>query len=216
MYIFTSPWTGFTLEDFDRRHSNTDEMISIFLQCLEALADLHSRNMMHRNIQPKNILISATYKQIRCYVTGLGQVRESCFGGQKDTWDPTWHTSNDNYLAPEVLTLKYGRGPKLNGDMSRYGATLDNFSLGVTLIEAFSGLAAIKIDEDGWTEARMKLLEKRLHRVSKGKSSLKQMTTSMEELIVLREFGEEDNRWTSMEILDDYYEKGYVPNQMDE
>lgn len=120
------------------------EVVNIGIQAAEALAEAHSRGVIHRDIKPQNVMI-----------TPRGQVKILDFGLAKQTVTERAVDSEvqtDTRLTEDgqiVGTVGYMSPEQLRG--YEMDARSDIFSLGVTLYEcatgaaAFSGNSAIEI-----------------------------------------------------------------------
>ena len=96
----------------------------IFRQTFEALAYLHSQNIIHRDIKPSNILISASPEY---------HVRLADFG---TSWHPTLSPIDEppSHKILEVGTTCY-RAPETLFGNHAYDTSLDIWSAGVMLVE---------------------------------------------------------------------------------
>src|SRR6266576_2972523 len=120
------------------------EVVNIGIQAAEALAEAHSRGVIHRDIKPQNVMI-----------TPRGQVKILDFGLAKQTLN---ERSVDSEAMTETRLTEDGQIVGTVGYMSpeqlrgyEIDARSDLFSLGVTLYEcatgapAFTGNSAIEI-----------------------------------------------------------------------
>ena len=120
------------------------EVVNIGIQAAEALAEAHSRGVIHRDIKPQNVMI-----------TPRGQVKILDFGLAKQTLN---ERSIDSQAKTETRLTEDGQIVGTVGYMSpeqlrgyEIDARSDLFSLGVTLYEcatgapAFTGNSAIEI-----------------------------------------------------------------------
>jgi serine/threonine protein kinase len=105
---------GYNLTEIIDQKLNEKQIIKIFIQILEGLKYLHSKNCIHRNIQPRNIRLSQN-GQIK--IIGFDLVR-------------LIKNSNDllktfagfpPYIAPEIVKQE------------KYGNKVDIWSLGVSI-----------------------------------------------------------------------------------
>lgn len=96
-----------------------ERLQSIMRQCLEALAFIHKRKLIHCDIKPENIVIRS-YSRCEIKIIDFGS---SCF----DTDHLTSYIQSRSYRAPEV-TLGVP-----------YSFKIDVWSLGCVLAELFTG-----------------------------------------------------------------------------
>lgn len=72
-----------------------EAIMSIFVQILQGLKDIHSKNLIHRDIKPQNIMIFNN-----------GVVKISDFGITNFAKDSITKIGDPRYVAPEVLKGK--------------------------------------------------------------------------------------------------------------
>jgi eukaryotic-like serine/threonine-protein kinase len=100
-------------------HERRTEQVSLLVQMLRALAYLHRRGILHRDLKPRNILVSEA--QVKVLDFGLSSLRgqaSNAFGSTAGTLA---------YMAPEVLL---GEDPTEAADL---------YAVGVVAYEMFSG-----------------------------------------------------------------------------
>lgn len=110
-----------------------DETIKIMLNVAEGLRYLHSRDIVHRDIKSRNILLDS---KLKAKIADLGQAKELC---GRENFSSTYATPVPGtivYMAPETFPVI--RGYQILGDVD-YGAELDIFSFGVVLLELIIG-----------------------------------------------------------------------------
>ena len=121
------------------------EVVNIGIQAAEALAEAHSRGVIHRDIKPQNVMI-----------TPRGQVKILDFGLARQILSPPRSADSDAQTETRLTedgqivgTVGYMSPEQLRG--YEMDARSDLFSLGVTLYEcatgspAFTGNSAIEI-----------------------------------------------------------------------
>ena len=111
------------------------DVVAIGIQAAEALAEAHSRGIVHRDIKPQNIIITSR-GQLKVLDFGLAKVAEHVPAGGPDaaTWAPLTEAGSmvgtPGFMSPEQLQGK------------AIDARSDIFSLGVTLYECATGKSA--------------------------------------------------------------------------
>ena len=94
-------------------------------QLVEALAILHSGDLVHRDLKPENILLTSTYAGLRLGDFGLIKP----LGDHDRTYTVC---GTPEYMAPEVIV---GQG---------YGRSVDYWALGMVIYELVTGETAFK------------------------------------------------------------------------
>jgi serine/threonine protein kinase/tetratricopeptide (TPR) repeat protein len=123
---------GETLCDLIRaRRPEPSEVLALAKQIVSALADAHAHGIIHRDIKPKNIM-----------VTPGGQVKVLDFGLAKLIQQKKSHDGEDSvsHLSQKGIvpgTVAYMSPEQLRGERLDYRS--DIFSLGTVLYELFSG-----------------------------------------------------------------------------
>ena len=116
---------GDTLEDYVRNHEpSKNQAKSIALQLCDAVEFLHSHQVIHRDLKPLNVMISAVGEQVKLLDFGLSDA--SRFTSFKQP------AGTPGYVAPELLT------GESNGDVRS-----DIYSLGVMLKKLHPSLAKV-------------------------------------------------------------------------
>lgn len=124
--IVVSQYCGELLsEDKVKQRLKSDDINKIAFQIVTALNILHSKNMIHRNLSPENILLQSN-KDIKLFNYGL----YSMTGGGKLVAFPIIQLL---YIAPEV----YLQGP----EEQLSGPKVDIWSLGMVLAEISLGIS---------------------------------------------------------------------------
>lgn len=116
--------------------SRLDERYTKFLitQILVALKDLHSRNIVHCDLKPENVLLSSVTNEC-----GYPQIKLCDFGFARIIEEKSFRRSvvgTPAYLAPEVLLNK------------GYNRSLDMWSVGVVVYVSLSGTFPFNEEED--------------------------------------------------------------------
>ena len=121
---------GDTLADLVRKKSlSSGEIIALAQQIVSALAEAHTRGIIHRDIKPRNIM-----------VTSAGQIKVLDFGLAKTTQKSFEDTESISNLSQEGLlvgTVAYMSPEQLRGE--KLDPRTDIFSLGVVVYEMISG-----------------------------------------------------------------------------
>jgi serine/threonine-protein kinase len=134
-YLITDHPTGQSLaERLKREHRLSEERITQWaLQLLDALAYCHQRNVLHRDIQPQNIIITSDNQAMLTHfeITGLWDVNDP------RTWTAKRVMGTPQYAPPE----RWGMRIRL------VDARSDVYSLGATLYHALTGERPITADE---------------------------------------------------------------------
>jgi tetratricopeptide (TPR) repeat protein/tRNA A-37 threonylcarbamoyl transferase component Bud32 len=107
----------------------TDEFLNIATQCGEALVAAHSHGIIHCDIKPENIMLTA---ESRVKILDFGVARRAPVADRNTTVDslttlPGSSGGTPAYMAPEILLQK------------DFDARADIFSLGVVFYEALTG-----------------------------------------------------------------------------
>jgi serine/threonine protein kinase len=102
------------------------QIFEIGKQGLEALEDFELRNLVHRDLKPENLSYNELSKELTIFDFGGAQTI--------DKLDPNEVEGTLSYRAPEQMLYM------------RYGASVDIWSLGLTLFELYTGYPLIAIE----------------------------------------------------------------------
>lgn len=118
---------GESLKSFLRSTTlNMQDFLAIAIQLVEALGELHQKNLIHKDIKPQNIIINAETGQVKITDFSIA----SCLSKENQT------ISNPNLLEG---TLAY-MSPEQTGRMNRsIDYRTDFYSLGATFYEMLTG-----------------------------------------------------------------------------
>ncbi|MBK7958883.1 MAG: serine/threonine protein kinase [Bacteroidetes bacterium] len=120
---------------------------------INGLAYLHTQNIIHRDLKPSNILLFAEGEKIRAKITDFGIAKQA-----DATAVSTQLIGTVEYMAPEFFST---------GNIT---TSADVWSLGVMLIEAFTGLHPFGKTSDGLSNEQIigNILTKDLSHISDG------------------------------------------------
>lgn len=115
-------------QDFDNIKYNIkpSEIKSYIIQLNEALKYLKENNIIHRDIKPKNILLSGN------------TIKLADFGFASDKTIDMYNTicGSPLYMAPEIINIFIGVSNEIN-NKSVYDSTCDIWSLGLIIYECY-------------------------------------------------------------------------------
>lgn len=116
LYLVMEYCSGGSLDNLisSKKNIQFDDALKIAIDICEVFEFIHSKNIIHRDIKPNNILIDAD-----------SNIKVSDFGIANT------HGGTLSYLAPEVLSTEYA---------SSKDARVDIYSLGITLLEMITGI----------------------------------------------------------------------------
>ncbi|CAJ1401078.1 unnamed protein product [Effrenium voratum] len=126
------------------RHMDDREACHVFLQIVDGLCHIHSKNIVHRDLKPQNILLVDRPEEVRDrrHKPKPVEVKLSDFGHSKLVRDgytfARSHVGTPQYLAPEVASIS-----KCN-----YDERADLWSLGVVLYVMLTGQYPFRSSED--------------------------------------------------------------------
>lgn len=133
--IVLEDFNGITLSDYIRSQKlSVTEFLEIAIAITDILGGVHARNVMHKDINPNNILINKETKEVRIIDFGI------C---------TRLSVERTSALNPNVLegTLKY-MSPEQTGRMNRsMDYRTDLYSLGITFYELLTGELPFNSDD---------------------------------------------------------------------
>jgi eukaryotic-like serine/threonine-protein kinase len=142
MFLIMEYVEGKTLRAKLREPLATEEFFSIAEQCLAGLAAAHRRGILHCDLKPENLMITAG-GQLK--ILDFGFARRVMTEETRDSLELSTPILGGTlaYMAPEVLL---GRAPDQRADI---------FSVGVVLYEALSGQHPFRLDPTAATAGRI-------------------------------------------------------------
>ncbi|RHW74047.1 protein kinase [Trypanosoma brucei equiperdum] len=137
VYVFMDYAEGGTLLNYIKRRGPLPEVVTIQVvrQLLEALAHLHGRGVMHRDIKAENILIREPTEGRK----PLGRVCICDYGFATCSTPTNECVGSPGYCAPEIALIGITQGPKADENGYCYDEKCDIWSLGVTTYAMLSG-----------------------------------------------------------------------------
>ncbi len=124
IYMIYSPLGRSNLQSLVLSEMSVQDRLVIFKQCVDGIAYIHSRDLMHRDIKPGNIIIvSQNPPEARIIDFGQATSEESSTNHMAGTI---------RYLAPEVMALKRGQS------QTPYTNAVDVWGLGLCGYQLFT------------------------------------------------------------------------------
>jgi len=132
IFIVMEYIAGQTLgELMDSRRLTLAEIFNLAIQIAEGLAEAHQKNIIHRDVKPDNIMISAT-NQVKIMDFGLAKIR-----GQSRLTQDNFSMGTIDYISPELISRDREIDPRS-----------DIFSYGVVLYEMVAGILPFQGEHD--------------------------------------------------------------------
>lgn len=114
---------------------NLRQRLSLFLGVCDAIQHLHSKPLMHRDLKPKNILVTNVDNQSVAKVIDFGLAK---------LLDTQAEDSTNTLPNTTMGTLAYMSPEQASGSSALLGTSTDIYSLGIVLFELLVGQTPIK------------------------------------------------------------------------
>jgi eukaryotic-like serine/threonine-protein kinase len=124
---------GVSLRQRFRKKCSLEEIVSVGAQCAEALQAAHEKGVVHGDVKPENIMLTAA-GGVKLLDFGVARRIISDVHNDETTTVISGWAGTPGYMAPEALLEKLADGRS------------DLFSLGVVLYEGITGVHPFKAD----------------------------------------------------------------------
>ncbi|CAM2006938.1 serine/threonine-protein kinase [Acanthopleuribacter pedis] len=131
---------GLRLDDYLAQQDHPiDDRLELFIKICDGLSHAHQRMVIHRDIKPKNILVTED---------GFPKILD--FGIAVILKPDAEQASTVTQLAEQMMTPEYASPEQVNG--LRLGAASDVYSMGIMLYEMLTGVKPYQFGSSGISE----------------------------------------------------------------
>jgi serine/threonine protein kinase/Tfp pilus assembly protein PilF len=142
-YLVMELIEGQSLTEYaEARGLDVRQRVKLMLKVCEAVQHAHARGLLHRDLKPRNIL-----------VTPEGQPKVLDFGVARALNRDPEHTTLETEAGLLIGTLAYMSPEQLEGDAAKVDSRADVYALGATLYELLAGQSPIEVRELSLAEA---------------------------------------------------------------